>query len=341
VFNLNHSEKIPNFGANLRKGRHTVIFTVFRSMSPGMKALFFVLLFFMMAALGSALAPIVATLVCGGEAVDLSALLTTDAALPDACTLRTVNTVNQLVAFLALAFVFRFLFGMDGVDGFRNRLPSASAWLVPLLGLAALPLIQAAYDVNASFIQDGSALAEMVKPAETLAEEMTNTMLDMPTTTSLLINLLVVAVVPAVCEEFAFRGVLQVQLARATRNVHLGVWLTAIFFSFIHLQFYGFLPRVLLGAFFGYLVVHTGSLWTAVLAHFVNNAVVVFANYVSQKSERFDLEQLEAPSGDALVVLLAFAVFTLLYWVILQQSVWPTIKERYLTDLRGEPQTGD
>ena len=306
-----------------------------------MKSLFFILLFFMMAAVGSALAPVVAAMVCGGEAVDFGNLLAEDAVLPDACTLRMVNSVNQLVAFLGLALVFRFLFGKDGVDGFRNSLPTASAWLVPLLGLAALPLIQAAYDVNAALIPENSALAQLVKPAENAAEEMTEIMLTMPGVSSLVVNLVVMALIPAISEEFAFRGVLQVQLARSTRNIHLGVWLTAIFFSFIHLQFYGFIPRVLLGAFFGYLVVHTGSIWTAVLAHFVNNAVVVVANYISQKSESFDLEQIEAPSGDGLVVLLAFAVFTLLYWVILQQSVWPTFKKRYLTDLRGEPESAD
>lgn len=318
-----------------------MIFTVFRTMSPGMKTLFFVLLFFMMAAVGSALAPAIAALVCGGEPADLSSLLDPNSALPNACTLRMINTVNQLVAFLGLAVVFRFLFGKDGVDGFRNVLPTASAWLVPLLGLAALPLIQSAYDINASLLPENSALAELVKPSEELAEEMTNTMLDMPTPWALFFNLVVMAVIPAISEEFAFRGVLQVQIARATRNVHLGVWLTAIFFSFIHLQFYGFLPRVLLGAFFGYLVVHTGSIWTAVIAHFVNNAVVVIANYIAQQSSRFDLEQIEAPSGDGLAVLLAFAVFTLLYWVILQQSVWPSFKQHYLTDKRGKSMPTD
>ncbi len=306
-----------------------------------MKTLFFVLLFFMMAAVGSALAPAIAALVCGGEPADLSSLLDPNSALPNACTLRMINTVNQLVAFLGLAVVFRFLFGKDGVDGFRNVLPTASAWLVPLLGLAALPLIQSAYDINASLLPENSALSELVKPSEELAEEMTNTMLDMPTPWALFFNLVVMAVIPAISEEFAFRGVLQVQIARATRNVHLGVWLTAIFFSFIHLQFYGFLPRVLLGAFFGYLVVHTGSIWTAVIAHFVNNAVVVIANYIAQQSSRFDLEQIEAPSGDGFAVLLAFAVFTLLYWVILQQSVWPSFKQHYLTDKRGKSMPTD
>lgn len=310
-------------------------------MSPGMKTLFFVLLFFTLAALGSAIAPTVAALVCGGESADMGQLLQSDAALPDPCTLQVMNSVNQLITFLLLAFVFRFLFGRDGVDGFRNTIPAPTVWLVPLLGLAVLPLIQAAYDVNASLIPEGSTLAELVKPSEDLAERITETMLDMPDATALMINLLAMAVIPAICEEFAFRGVLQVQLARATRNVHLGVWLTAIFFSFIHLQFYGFLPRVLLGAFFGYLVVHTGSIWTAVIAHFINNATVVFANYVSQQSENFDLEQIEAPSGEAMVVLLAFAVFTLLYWVVLQQSVWSRFKDDYLTNRRGVPVNGE
>ena len=86
-----------------------------------------------------------------------------------------------------------------------------------------------------------------------------------------------VALLPALCEEWLFRGTLQPLLIRASGNIHVGIWISAGLFSAIHMQFFGFIPRMLLGAAFGYLVVHSGSIWPAVTGHLVNNAGVVIA----------------------------------------------------------------
>lgn len=90
--------------------------------------------------------------------------------------------------------------------------------------------------------------------------------------------LLYMAVAPAVAEELFFRGALQTQLVRMM-NPHLAVWLSAFIFSAIHLQVYGFLPRLLLGAVMGYLVLWTGRLAPAVWAHFLNNAYATLMAY--------------------------------------------------------------
>ncbi len=98
-------------------------------------------------------------------------------------------------------------------------------------------------------------------------------------------NLLLMALLPAIGEELCFRGVIQKLLQPmnmaslngqvSNKTIHISVWVSAILFSAMHLQFYGFIPRMLLGAFFGYLLVWSGSLWLPVLAHFTNNAVVI------------------------------------------------------------------
>jgi len=90
--------------------------------------------------------------------------------------------------------------------------------------------------------------------------------------------LLYMAVAPAVAEELFFRGALQTQLARMM-NAHLGVWLSAFIFSAIHLQVYGFIPRLLLGAVMGYLTLWTGRLAPAIWAHFLNNAYATIMAY--------------------------------------------------------------
>ncbi len=88
------------------------------------------------------------------------------------------------------------------------------------------------------------------------------------------VNLLVIAMLPAFCEELCFRGTLQ-KMFSEQGNVKVAIWACAIIFSAIHMQFYGFFPRMLLGAFFGYLLYWSESLWLPVIAHFTNNASVV------------------------------------------------------------------
>ena len=91
---------------------------------------------------------------------------------------------------------------------------------------------------------------------------------------SLLINMVMIGVIPAIGEEFLFRGALQKIFSEWTKNKHLGIWISAILFSAMHLQFYGFIPRMLLGALFGYTLLWTGSLWIPIFGHFVNNGTM-------------------------------------------------------------------
>lgn len=89
------------------------------------------------------------------------------------------------------------------------------------------------------------------------------------------VNYVVIAVIPALVEELLFRGALQRLSIKLTKNVHWGIWLSAAVFSAIHMQFYGFIPRMLLGALFGYLVYYSGSLWISIGLHFLNNTLAL------------------------------------------------------------------
>lgn len=96
----------------------------------------------------------------------------------------------------------------------------------------------------------------------------------------LLVMLLVAGIIPAFGEEFLFRGIVQRIFQRWTRNGHLAVWLAACIFSFIHMQFLDFLPRLVLGAMLGYLFLWSGNLWYSIAAHFFNNAILLVYAYV-------------------------------------------------------------
>lgn len=127
------------------------------------------------------------------------------------------------------------------------------------------------------------------------ATQLTQFLTNLGSPGELLLALAVIAVLPAIGEEIVFRGLIQNELYRGTRNIHVSIWFAAVLFSAIHMQFYGFVPRLLLGALFGYLYFWSGNLVLAIIAHFVNNAVSILALYFYQQGKfAFDVESQES-----------------------------------------------
>ena len=124
-----------------------------------------------------------------------------------------------------------------------------------------------------------SGLEYWMQNLEKSAQETTNLLLAGTSIWAYFGNILVVGVFAAVAEEFFFRGALQQLLVKLFKNKHVGVWMTAFIFSMMHLQFYGFLPRFVLGLLLGYLFVYSKNLWIPILIHFLNNALVVTFNF--------------------------------------------------------------
>lgn len=153
-----------------------------------------------------------------------------------------------------------------------------------------------------------SGIEAWMKAKEAELKKLTELLLSDTTYSGLLINLLVIAVIPAIGEEFLFRGCVQNIVTRWFSNPHVGVWVTAIVFSAIHLQFYGFLPRMLLGALFGYLLVWGKNIWLPVLAHFLNNATATVSAFYLQRQGR-SLDELDF--GEQVPTYLYFVSFVL------------------------------
>ena len=174
----------------------------------------------------------------------------------------------------------------------------------------AAPIFEQAIKLNEKLVlpEALSGLETWMKAKEAELERLTSLLLSDTTYWGLFVNLLVVAVIPAIGEEFLFRGCLQGILVRWFRNPHVGIWLTAIIFSAIHLQFYGFLPRMLLGVLFGYLLLWGRSIWLPVLAHFINNAAAtISAFYLQRQGKSLD----EMDFGDQIPSYLYFLSFAL------------------------------
>ena len=176
-----------------------------------------------------------------------------------------------------------------------------SLWAVMLM-LVALPAINLLGHLNQQMTLPAflEPLEQWMKTSEESAKVLTEQFLNVTTFSGLIINLLLMALLPAVAEELTFRGVLMnffevkgERLNAKGKRTHLAIWCSAILFSAIHMQFYGFVPRMLMGALFGYMLVWTGSLWIPILMHFTNNAMAVILYFVALR-EGWDMEQVDA-----------------------------------------------
>ena len=156
-------------------------------------------------------------------------------------------------------------------------------------------------------------LEEYLKMLEDTAQAATEKMLNVDTIGGLLFNLVVIALIPAIGEELTFRGVLQQSLTRRM-NPHIAIILSAAIFSFIHFQFYGFLPRMFLGLLMGYMFYITNSLWTSMLMHFVNNGAAVVLYYLSNKGVIEDAEHFGETSNVWIIVASAAVTVGLIVW---------------------------
>ncbi len=199
--------------------------------------------------------------------------------------MKFVQLMASLGTFLVPALVFAAM-QASGPDFFRLRQKTSLVLLLLAIVIVPLasPLIDVIYSWNQQLRLPGfmSHLQHQIEHAETNADGITTLFLQMPHWYDLLFSLLLVGILPALGEEFIFRGCLIRIFKRWTRSYHAAVWISAAIFSFIHFQFLGFVPRMLLGALFGYLYYWSGTLWVPILAHLVTNGAQVIFTYLFQ-----------------------------------------------------------
>ncbi|MCX6249625.1 MAG: CPBP family intramembrane metalloprotease [Bacteroidetes bacterium] len=167
-----------------------------------------------------------------------------------------------------------------------NRKTPAFLLLITLIiMLVSLPLINLMVSVNEmmKLPEILKGIENWMKDAEDQATQLTDAFLGSETVSGLLLNLFMIAILPAFGEEMLFRGVLQRLFSEWFRNVHVAIFFTAFIFGAIHLQFYGILPRMFLGLMFGYLYYWSGSLWLPIVAHFLNNGSAVIVSFLANR----------------------------------------------------------
>jgi len=222
------------------------------------------------------------------------------------------NLCSQALGFGGAVWLAIRLWDRSALQGLPGR-PVGRNTIVLLLAILATvasgPLLMASYELNGLLIPEGGLMERLFKPLEEMIEAMT-AFLASGEGVKRVVILLSVAGLPAIFEELSFRGVLQPLLIRATGSAFWGIALTAIVFSAIHFQFYGFLPRVLLGALFGWLAHRAGSLIPGMAAHFANHALAAVTLWVtgSMTDDILDLTPLVVIGGTAAMAACIYGV---------------------------------
>ena len=203
--------------------------------------------------------------------------------------------------------------------GLDRSSPAGNYLLVILIIFSAIPLINFIAQLNYSIpVPDRLGdFKERILESDKNSELMMDAFLNQESLKGFIVNMVMIALIPSLGEEFLFRGLVQRIFTEWTRNHHAGVWIGAVLFSLMHFQFFGFIPRILLGASFGYMLVWSRSMWLPVLGHFINNglAVVFFHLYFNGKIQ-FDPDSIGAIDETYLYTLLS-GVLVILFMSIL------------------------
>ena len=179
-------------------------------------------------------------------------------------------------------------------------------WLV----IAAMPMVQLMIWWNQKI-----PLPSWATGMEDQMEGILRVFLTMESPWELAFTFLVMAILPAVGEEFLFRGLIQQTVERWLKSAHAAVWIAAFIFSFFHFQFEGFLARMFLGLLLGYLLVWTRNMWIPVFAHLVFNGMQVVTTYFyAEKLDELNLET--APSPSIAILIISFILVPVIGWRI-------------------------
>ena len=229
-----------------------------------------------------------------------------------------LQTFQHLSMFLLPALLISFLMKGEFTSymGMRTPIHMLAVILSMLLIVFMIPLNSYLAWLNSGLdLPDWlDSLEQWMGRKELQTERITQILMQAGTPGALIINIIIIAILPAVGEEFLYRGVLQNIFKGWLKSGNLAVILTAFIFSAAHLQFYGFLPRFILGLVFGYIYLWSLNIWLPVLAHFVNNAIPVILSYFyGWDSINSTMDELSSKDGLRAIIPTAIVLIIMVY----------------------------
>lgn len=219
------------------------------------------------------------------------------------------NSVGQLLGLAVPALLLTRMHTSEVTSYLRLRRVDLRLVLLAVIGVVGLqPVVQWLAQVNKDL-----PLPEALRLMEQTQLELIRSVLE--SGLGLSFNLVMLAAIPGLCEELLFRGYIQRQFERAT-GATSGIFLSGILFGMYHLRPSQLLPLVVLGIYLAYLTWRTGSIWLAVLVHFLHNGIAVVAAWYARNHSTYDLEGLEQAPMPWYAVLGGFAIFASVLYVL-------------------------
>jgi membrane protease YdiL (CAAX protease family) len=193
--------------------------------------------------------------------------------------------LNQICMFGLPALAFGWLQGPQQ-DFLRagHKVPYGLVGLGLVLIVAFMPAVSMLTDLNQRLWLPANmhGIENWIKSKEAANDRLTHVIMQMTSLNDFFINLIIVGIAAGFCEELLFRGVLQNIIFKSTRKLHASIWISAILFSAFHMQFYGFVPRMCIGALLGYMYASGGSIYVNAAMHAFFNGLQVLLIYLYQ-----------------------------------------------------------
>jgi uncharacterized protein len=238
---------------------------------------------------------------------------------------KLVQIIGALGTFVFSSLLLSFVYTGKwlGYFPFRQLTDSKAVVLIILIMVAALPFVNFLTEMNQRLEFPFSGVEQYLRQMEEQTEKLMMTLIRADHLGALLVNLFMIALIPAVGEELVFRGLIQRHLTEWFRNPHVAIIVASAIFSLVHFQIYSFLPRFFLGLVLGYTFYYGKSIWYPIIAHLANNTLGVLFYYFYMNELTGDsletIGTMEMVPAAALISLLLVA-FLMVVWVKMVRS---------------------
>ena len=251
--------------------------------------------------------------------------MTPDQMMNSANSMRLAMAIQTIFLFVVPALFFAYLCQEVPKDYLKIETSTNYTLLsfAILFIMVAQPLINSISYYNQQLIlpESMASLEQWMRATEDSALKSLNILFADKTIFGLIFNLLVLAIVAGLGEELFFRGCIQQIMKKIFVNRHAAIWITAIIFSAVHFQFYGFIPRVLLGALLGYLFMWSGNIWIPVIIHTLHNAINVVLTYLYYGSSEYEqMENMEF-GKNTLIIVISFVLSVVTLFMIYRSRI--------------------
>ena len=235
--------------------------------------------------------------------------------------IRGMLLIQFLGMFLIPSLLFAYFSDPHPLNYVGLKPPSKAIYwgLGILVMLVAVPMVEYIGLVNRDLPFPGET-RKWMQSMEDEAARTLQVMLGRTTLTDLMLNVVFIAAFAGIGEELFFRGIIQRLFIRSTKSAWMGIVIAAFLFSFFHFQFFGFIPRFLLGILLGAIYWYSGSLWPAIIAHFVYDAFFITLAYFNPELVTNPDAALVDKSYIAVAALLSTALVVLIVWMMKKAS---------------------